>query len=221
MRPSLHRRQKAPIYSIMSFKISLLRGRLVAGVAVALLGACADRQNTQKPPSTPAPPATERGAPPTVAGRAPQSGLNLLRPVAKLDYAVAAEGAGIDVSTRDRIGLSEASLIWPDGRESRAASIARETVQIPLQGRGFGVGVGAAGGSSSGVDTGVFVEIPVNIFGERAPRTERVVDSRARLAIDDERAYRRLWREMRVRLKFGFVAGETEVQELPAPRPEG
>ena len=202
----------------MSFKVSLLCVHLAA---LAPLAACADRQNARKPSSTPAPPAAEQTAPPTVAGPPPQTRPNPRRPAAKLDYVVAADGAGVEISARDRIGLSEAILVWPDGRETRAASIARETIQIPLGDRGFGVGVGAAGGSSSGVDTGVFVEIPVNIFGERAPRTERVVDSRARLAIDDERAYRRLWREMRVRLKFGFVAGETEVQELPAPRPEG
>jgi hypothetical protein len=40
------------------------------------------------------------------------------------------------------------------------------------------------------------------------------------IAIDDERADRPARQEMRVRLKFGFVAGETEILELPAPPPD-
>lgn len=108
-------------------------------------------------------------------------------------------------------------LIAPDGTRTPARDIQR-TAEIPTEEDGFPeVHVGIEGGSSSGVETGIGIGIP--IFGPETealpPRTVTI----ARFLPPNIEHYRNNWQEYRVELLFGPGTDEFERIELLAPEP--
>lgn len=108
-------------------------------------------------------------------------------------------------------------LIAPDGTRTPARDIDR-TAEMPTEEDGFpDVHVGVEGGSSSGVETGIGIGIP--IFGTESealpPRTVTI----ARFLPPNMEHYRNNWREYRVELLFGPGTDEFERIELLAPEP--
>ena len=129
--------------------------------------------------------------------------------------------ATIQIAVRDKLPLRAATLVLPDGHEVAAHEI---TVSPPPKSRERserpGVGVGATGGSSSGVDTAVFIDLPISLdFLRRKPPPSTLTESRARIPVGDGAIYRRDWAASHLKLKLGDPPGEVREIELPAPAP--
>lgn len=112
---------------------------------------------------------------------------------------------------------STVALIAPDGTRTEARDVAR-TSEIATSEDSFpDIHVGVDGGSSSGVQTGIGIGIP--IFGAeteaQAPRTVTI----ARFLPPDMEHYRAYWHEYRVELLFAPGTDEFERIELLAPEP--
>lgn len=122
----------------------------------------------------------------------------------------------IEVAATNRLALSAAELVTRDGRVLRMAVSEREA---PPHAPAFPptVGVGVFGGSGGGGGAGIGLGFPLGGFSP-APAPVR---AKARLPIEDVESYRRDWRELIVRLRFGTPPGDTSVAELPAPAPRG
>lgn len=129
--------------------------------------------------------------------------------------------ATIQIAVRDKLPLRAATLVLPDGHEVAAREI---TVSPPPKSRERserpGVGVGATGGSSSGVDTAVFIDLPISLdFLRRKTAPSTLIESRARIPVGDGAIYRRDWAASHLKLKLGDPPGEVREIELPAPAP--
>ncbi len=127
----------------------------------------------------------------------------------------------IEVRTVDRLALRAASLVLADGGRIWAREIAstQPPERRPPARDDLGVGVGAAGGSSSGVATGVFIELPVNLDFRRKKGASDLIESRARIDVSDLALYARSWATAHLELTLGDPP-ETRHLELPAPMPE-
>lgn len=121
---------------------------------------------------------------------------------------VAADGRAIDLRATGPQPLTAARLVLP-GAPPLAASEIR--VLPPLAERP-GIGIGASGGSSSGLDTGVSISVPLGWLARAAPTLE----SRARIVLPDPERYRQAAPAGRLELEFGSGA-EMRRLELPAP----
>ncbi len=116
-------------------------------------------------------------------------------------------GRAIDIFARERERLIEAALLLPDGR--RIAGQIELVAAPPAPRERPSIGVGASGGSSSGLDSGIGLSIPMGwLTGGTSGPAERV-DSRARIAVPDDTAP-----------PFGrvlLVFGDGRRVEIPAP----
>jgi hypothetical protein len=135
-------------------------------------------------------------------------------PQASLSAGLLPDGASIEIRARDRLPLTAARLVLPDGTTIAADRL----FAAPPPGSGPerpGVGVGASGGSSSGIGTGVMFSVPLEWFTRSS--TPALIDSAARIAIPDPAAWPDLAGRARLELDFGKPPGETRRATMPAP----
>jgi len=121
---------------------------------------------------------------------------------------VAPDGRAIELRATGPQPLTVARLVLPG-----AAPIAASDIRVlpPLADRA-GVGIGASGGSSSGLDTGVSISVPLGWLARSTP----TVESRARFVLPDPDSYRQNAPSGRLELEFGSGA-DMQWLELPAP----
>lgn len=132
-----------------------------------------------------------------------------------------AGGPVIDVKASNRQPLASAELVDPTGRVLASAPGQLEP-QMPA-GYPFGpsVGVGVFGGSGGSFGTGVGVGFPLSGYGTATVPPGEFVRSRAYVLVPDIAAYRQIWQQSLVRLKFGTAPGDLTVADIPAPAPGG
>ncbi len=135
-------------------------------------------------------------------------------PPASLSAGLLPEGAGIEIRARDRLPLTAARLVLPDGTSVAADRLFASPPQGAAPERP-GVGVGASGGSSSGIGTGVMFSVPLEWFTRSS--TPALIDSAARIALPDPAAWPDLAPRARLELEFGRPPGETRRVTMPAP----
>lgn len=130
-------------------------------------------------------------------------------------------GPVVDVKAYNRQPLASAELIDPAGRVLASAPGQLEP-QMPA-GYPFGpsVGVGVFGGSGGSFGTGVGVGFPLGGYGTATVPPGEFVRSRAYILVPDIAAYRQIWQQSLVRLKFGIAPGDFTVADIPAPAPGG
>jgi hypothetical protein len=121
---------------------------------------------------------------------------------------VAPDGRAIELRATGPQPMTAARLVLPG-----AAPLAASEIRVlpPLADRA-GIGIGAAGGSSSGLDTGVSISVPLGWLA----RTQPTLESRARIVLPDPDSYRQGAPSGRLELEFGSGA-EMQRLELPAP----
>lgn len=120
---------------------------------------------------------------------------------------LAGGGRRIEIRVRDPLPLAAARLVLPDGTRVEAERVTGDG----RSGRPA-FGIGASGGSSSGIDAGIGISIPLG--GARAPA---LVESGARIWLPDPGAWPRLAPRAVLELEFGRPPGETRRVEMPAP----
>jgi hypothetical protein len=120
---------------------------------------------------------------------------------------LAGGGRRIEIRARDPLPLSAARLVLPDGTRVEAERIGGDG----RPGRPV-FGIGASGGSSSGIDAGIGISIPLG--GARVPA---LADSSARIWIPDPGVWPQLAPRSVIELEFGRAPGETRQVEMPAP----
>ncbi|MBL8832664.1 MAG: hypothetical protein JNL71_09770 [Rhodospirillales bacterium] len=123
------------------------------------------------------------------------------------------DGATIEIRARDRLALTAARLVLPDGTAVAADRLSASGGRVS-EGRPS-VGVGASGGSSSGIGTGMVFSVPFDWLSG-GPR-DGLVDSAARIAIPDPAAWPAIADRAKLQLEFGRPPGETRRVEMPAP----
>ncbi|MBI3507467.1 MAG: hypothetical protein HY059_21740 [Proteobacteria bacterium] len=128
-------------------------------------------------------------------------------PGPSLTAELAGGGRRIEIRARDTLPLVAARLRLPDGARIEAERVAGP----PTEGRPL-FGVGVSGGSSSGIDTGIGVSVPLGGL-----RAGGLVDSSARIWVPDPAAWPTLAPRARLELEFGRAPGETRRLEMPAP----
>jgi hypothetical protein len=112
---------------------------------------------------------------------------------------------------------STITLIAPDGTRTEARDVER-TSEIPIGKDSFpDIHVGVDGGSSSGVQTGIGIGIP--IFGPETETLPPKTVTIARFLPPDIAHYRTNWHEYRVELLFAPGTDAFERIELLAPEP--
>jgi hypothetical protein len=121
---------------------------------------------------------------------------------------VTPDGRAIELRARGPQPLTAVRLVLPGA----APLVASEIRVLPPLGERPGIGVGASGGSSSGLDTGISLSLPLGWFARSAP----AVESRARIVLSDPEGYRQAAPAGRMELEFGH-GNEKRLLELPAP----
>jgi hypothetical protein len=138
--------------------------------------------------------------------------------VASAEFPAGAPPDRIEVTTIDRLPLREAELVAPDGHATPALSVianprptATFSQQFPRSAyAGPNLGVNSIG--SNALTPGV-------VGGAPETRTQLLaIVSNATIQLPDPAAYRRDWRQYRVRLQLGSPP-ETETREIAAPAP--
>ena len=120
---------------------------------------------------------------------------------------LAGGGRRIEIRARDTLPLSAARLVLPDGTRVEAERI---TGDGGPDRPAFGIGI--SGGSSSGIDAGIGLSVPLG--GARAPS---LAQSGARIWVPDPDAWPQLAPRAVLELDFGRAPGETRRVEMPAP----
>jgi hypothetical protein len=142
-------------------------------------------------------------------------------PSVTLNYAETAAGPGIDVTAFNMLPLTAAALVESGGRTTESTAIDRDVARTstPFYNPSPSVGVGVFGGSGGGGGGGIGIGVPLG--GYSAPQTLPPIRSHVVLPIQDLDGYRRNWRSMLVRLRYGSQPGEVLVSDIPAPPPPG
>jgi hypothetical protein len=120
---------------------------------------------------------------------------------------LAGGGRRIEIRARDALPLAAARLVLPDGTRVEAERVTGNG----RSGRPV-FGIGASGGSSSGIDAGIGISVPLG--GVRAPA---LVESSARIWVPDPGAWPQLAPRTVLELEFGRPPGETRRVEMSAP----
>lgn len=125
-------------------------------------------------------------------------------------------GPGVmEVRTLGPRPLEVAELIAPDGTSWPASEIRNQGRADATQPRpGFGVFV--EGGSASGINPGVVIDLPMG--GEKA-RTAGPFAGRAAIPLPDMARYRESWPDWRIRVRLGPPATDAPSALVPAPAP--
>lgn len=136
-------------------------------------------------------------------------------PPPSLSAGLLPDGATIEIRARDRLPLTAARLVLPDG-----TAVVADRLSAPAPGAHASdgrpsVGVGASGGSSSGIGTAMVFSVPFDWLSG-GPRAG-LVDSAARIAIPDPATWPDVASRAKLQLDFGRPPGETRRVEMPAP----
>ncbi len=135
-------------------------------------------------------------------------------PPPSLSAGLLPDGRTIEIRARDRLALTAARLVLPDGTAVAADRIFASPKPGAVPERP-GVGVGASGGSSSGIGTGIMFSVPLEWLTR--PSTPALVESAARIEVPDPAAWPDLAARARLELDFGRPPGETRRATMPAP----
>ena len=126
----------------------------------------------------------------------------------------------IVVDAVDRLPLTDATLLAPDGRTSPASDI--EVRNSPVTGSQRLLGSGAFSGEVFATAASPTPNTGTPEFLGGAPQsTSRLLAamSTASLPISDPVGYARNWRQYKIRLTFGRPPGEVETRVIAAPAP--
>lgn len=125
----------------------------------------------------------------------------------------------IEVNVRDPLPVTRVVLVDPTGAETPAHDIQRDTQTYRSGGYGASpsVGVGVFGGSSGRVGTGIGIGVPIFSSGQSGyDRT--VVDSTAKVRINNPVLYRTTWQDWKLRAELGEGSTKRTI-ELAPPKP--
>lgn len=128
----------------------------------------------------------------------------------------------IVVDAVDRLALSGAALLAPDGAATPASDI--DVRQQPSMGSQSLLGTGAYSGEvfAPGTAPTTITGSPTFLGGAPQARSHLLAAiSTASIPVPDPVAYERDWRAYRIRLSFGRPPGEVEQREIAAPPPAG
>jgi hypothetical protein len=128
----------------------------------------------------------------------------------------------IETTIVDVLPVKAALLRQPDGQAVAAAQIDRErNVYSESTGYGPGVGVDVAGGSESGVSTGIGFGFP--LFGGGGPsgtHTGAMTTSTIRFKVPDMAAYSRDWQHWVLHVDLDDGANRRSIETLPPAPPQ-
>ena len=126
----------------------------------------------------------------------------------------------IDVTVRDPLPVSMASLIDPQGHAIAAERIDRNRLSYSGGPAGWPrIGVGIAGGSSSGVSTGFGIGFP--LFPQTTEAAGSINESRFSFAIPDIAAYNTNWQRWKIHVDLSDGVNSRSFESLPPPPPPG
>lgn len=125
----------------------------------------------------------------------------------------------IIVNVTDPLPVKAARLIAPNGTQTEAYAIDRDTQDY---GGGGGlrpnVGVGVTGGSSGGVSTGIGIGFPIFSSNDNGP-ARRLTESRVRIRIPDTADYRLNWQRYAIAVDLDDGVNRRTFQMVP-PAPK-
>ena len=121
----------------------------------------------------------------------------------------------IEVRTLGPRPLEVAELIGPDGTTWPATAI-RNDGRADAAKRRPGFGVFVEGGSSSGINPGVVIDLPMGSGSARPPGP---FAGRAAIPLPDPARYRESWPDWRIRVRLGPPAADAPSALVPAPAP--
>ena len=123
----------------------------------------------------------------------------------------------IEVKVRDPLPVARVVLIDPTGAETEAYDIERDRQTYRSGGSPSpNVGVGVFGGSSGHVGTGVGIGFPIFSSGQSGSST--VVDSTAKVKINNPVLYRTSWQNWKLRAELDDGRTKRTIELVP-PKP--
>ncbi|MBV9859118.1 MAG: hypothetical protein JO038_03295 [Alphaproteobacteria bacterium] len=127
----------------------------------------------------------------------------------------------IQIDAVDRLALTGADLIAPDGTASPAASVDAKPRPSAREGQTVAMNPfhDVLSPSSDGGGGLLIPRDPLNAAALRSETQLLVTFSTASIPLPDPVAYRRDWGKYRLRLQFGAPPGEVQIRDLPAPEP--
>jgi hypothetical protein len=124
----------------------------------------------------------------------------------------------IDVTVRDPLPVSMATLIDPQGHAISAERIDRNRLSYSGGSTGWPrIGVGIAGGSSSGVSTGFGIGFP--LFPQTTEAAGSINESRFSFQIPDTAAYNANWQRWKIHVDLSDGVNSRSFESLPPPPP--
>lgn len=192
-----------------SMPMSLVFRLAAAMLALAAVGACAERQTGSVTPQEA----------PVATGRPAEAG-----PSVHWRASLAGDMALIEIQDRNNAyRVDKVELVAPDGRSYASNDITRERLtpggRWSDSGSGVGVGVGGSGGSSGRANLGVLFDIPLG-GGRAADPVDSEARTTARIPLPDPAAYRATAAQWKVRISFSDLAGYYSTAVIPAPLPQ-
>jgi hypothetical protein len=131
---------------------------------------------------------------------------------------LASDPTVIEVSVRDPLPVARVFLIDPTGQQVAAYDIQRDKrIYQSDAGPQPSIGVGVGGGSSGRVSTGIGIGFPLFSSGG-AGQTSAVIDSIAKVRIDNPVLYRSTWQSWKLRIELDDGVSRRVMETLP-PKP--
>ena len=125
----------------------------------------------------------------------------------------------IELSVRDPLPVARMVLVDPTGAETEAYDIQRDRQTYRSDGGPRpSVGVGVAGGSSGHIGTGIGIGFPIYSGGQSGYGTTTVVDSTAKVRINNPVLYRSSWQSWKLRAELDDGRNKRTVEMVP-PKP--
>lgn len=124
----------------------------------------------------------------------------------------------IELSVRDPLPVARMVLVDPTGAETEAFDIQRDSQTYRSDGGPRpSVGVGVAGGSSGHIGTGIGIGFPI-FSSQSGPTAITVVDSTAKVRINNPVLYRSSWQSWKLRAELDDGQNKRTVEMVP-PKP--
>ena len=124
----------------------------------------------------------------------------------------------IELSVRDPLPVTRMVLVDPTGAETEAYDIQRDRQTYQSDGGPRpSVGVGVAGGSSGHIGTGIGIGFPI-FSSQSGPTATTVVDSTAKVRINNPVLYRSSWQSWKLRAELDDGRTKRTVEMVP-PKP--
>ena len=125
----------------------------------------------------------------------------------------------INMTVRDPLPVSAATLIDPQGNRIVASRIDRDRVAYTGRGSGWPrIGVGVSGGSSSGVSTGFGIGFP--LLPQTTEAAGSIYESRFNFAVPDATAYAASWQRWKVHIDLSDGVNSRSFETLPPAPPQ-